>query len=218
MDNEEEEKSDKLFGTIMAFLSSVIAALANIIIRKLKNVPAPVVVTWFSISSFLFSSVGILLAKLCLTETVTIRVIDFEAEFAFLMANSMCGVFAQLFITLSLKVEEASTISLARSVDILLSFIFQALFLENEPIYWTSICGALIIAVGVTLSALNKLREKRNQPNTGQSTPATLESSLSSLPDQNQDSDKERPAEDATETVKSSQLLAVPIAKKQSHK
>lgn len=215
-DSEMEEESGKLIGTTMAFLSSVITALANIIMRKLKNVPAPVVVTWFSISSFLFSLVGILLAKLFLTETVTIRVIDFESEFLFLVANSVCGVFAQLFITLSLKVEEASTISLARSVDILLSFVFQALFLQHEPIFWTSICGALIIAVGVTLSALNKLREKRKQ--TGQSSNATSASSLSSNSnkdlekDLEKDFDKERPVEDASDTVKSNQFLTVPRA------
>lgn len=64
-----------------------------------------------------------------------------------------------------MKVEEAGTISLARSVDILLSFIVQALLLKNEPILWTSLVGACIIAIGVTLSALNKIREKRKQDN-----------------------------------------------------
>lgn len=181
MDDEEAETS-KLIGTVMALLSSVITALANIIMRKLKNVPAPVVVTWFSISSFLFSMVGIIGAKLFLPQetTITIRVIDFESEFFFLVLNSLCGVFAQFFITLSLKVEEASTISLARSVDILLSFVFQALFLKHEPIYWTSIVGALIIAVGVTGSALNKLREKRRQENNEESTKITSDSPTTS--------------------------------------
>ena len=213
MDADEEWESAKLVGTVMAFLSSVITALANIIMRKLKQVPAPVVVTWFSISSFLFSLVGILLAKLFCTETVTIRVIDFESEFLFLVANALCGVFAQLFITLSLKVEEASTISLARSVDILLSFVFQALFLKHEPIYWTSICGALIIAVGVTLSALNKLREKRSQANTGQCAAGGPDSFLSSDP--NNDLEKERKVEDASETMKNGQFLTVVTTKKQ---
>lgn len=105
--------------------------------------------------------------KLILPEehTVTIRTVDFETEFVILVINATCGVFAQLFITLALKVEEAGTISLARSVDIVLSFIVQATLLKHEQIYWTSIIGAFIIGLGVTLSALNKLREKRNQKN-----------------------------------------------------
>lgn len=212
MDDAEQETS-KLSGTLMALLSSVITALANIIMRKLKDVPAPVVVTWFSISSFLFSLVGIILAKLFLqnADTITIRVIDFESEFFFLVLNSLCGVFAQFFITLSLKVEEASTISLARSVDILLSFAFQALFLKHEPIYWTSIVGALIIGVGVTGSALNKLREKRSQANSADSTTVTSDSP--SLSPSLSDPAKERPIEDAPEeTVKSGQNLTVSTA------
>ena len=107
------------------------------------------------------------IAKLFIPEehTVTIRTVEFETEFVILILNATCGVFAQLLITLALKVEEAGTISLARSVDILLSFIVQATLLKNEQIYWTSILGAFIIGLGVTLSALNKLREKRNRNN-----------------------------------------------------
>ena len=155
-----------MIGTLFAFLSSIIYALGNIIMRKLKNTPAAVTITWFSICSFIFALLGIVIAKIFLPEenTQTIRVINFEYEFLILILNSVCGVFAQLFITIALKVEEAGTISLARSVDILFAFIFQSVFL-SEPIYGTSLCGAAIISVGVTLSSLNKIREKRNQTN-----------------------------------------------------
>lgn len=80
-----------------------------------------------------------------------------------IVLNAICGVFAQLCITLALQVEEAGTISLARSVDIVVSFIFQAILLKHEPIYWTSIVGALVIGLGVTLSAWFKIKEKKGQ-------------------------------------------------------
>lgn len=203
----EEDESDKIIGTTLAFLSSVIAALANIVMRKLKNVPAPVVVTWFSICSFLFALIGIILAKIILPEehTITIRVIDFEYEFLILLLNSACGIFAQLFITLALKVEEAGTISLARSVDIVLSFIFQAVFLKNEPIYWTSIFGAIIIGVAVTLSALRIFMMKRKVNKTNKDT----EVCEKNKPSSSKFSMDNQAFDSSDETIKSGQYLTV---------
>lgn len=50
--------------------------------------------------------------------------------------------------------------SLARTFDIVMAFIYQAAFLD-EPVVWTSILGAMIVCIGVSLSCLKKLYEVR---------------------------------------------------------
>lgn len=179
----EISETSKLIGTLMALLSAISMALANIIMRKMKKVPTPVVVTWLSLCTFFFALLGVIGAKLLLPHetTTTIRVINFGSEFLWLALNALCGLFAHLFLTLSLKVEEASTVALVRCVDILFSFVFQALFLKNEQIYWTSIVGAVIITAGVIGSALNKLREKRIQANKENSTKSISPSLLAKV-------------------------------------
>lgn len=52
---------------------------------------------------------------------------------------------------------------MCRSFDIVLSFIFQALFLKNEHIVWTSIVGACLVGLAILISAANKMIEKRKQ-------------------------------------------------------
>ena len=50
---------------------------------------------------------------------------------------------------MSLKLEEASLVSLVRTIDIVLAFILQALFLKDEIIDWMSVVGAVIVVIAV---------------------------------------------------------------------
>lgn len=57
----------------------------------------------------------------------------------------------------SLKLEEASFVSLVRTVDIVLAFILQALFLKDEVIDWMSILGAVIVVIAVVTTVVRRM-------------------------------------------------------------
>ncbi|ODM98051.1 Solute carrier family 35 member G1 [Orchesella cincta] len=63
-----------------------------------------------------------------------------------------CG---QLTMTLALQIEEAGVVSLVRTCDVLFSFVFQVMFLQQEANIF-SYLGALIVTTGVALTALRK--------------------------------------------------------------
>ena len=67
----------------------------------------------------------------------------------------MCGVLGQLFLTIALKIEEAGLVSLARTIDIVMAFVFQVAFLE-EVVHWTSGLGAAIVCFGVIAATIRK--------------------------------------------------------------
>ena len=71
----------------------------------------------------------------------------------YLVANGICGVLGQFCLTVALKVEEAGLVSLARTVDIVMAFVFQIIGLPEEEVDWTSILGAVIVCTAVSLSA-----------------------------------------------------------------
>jgi hypothetical protein len=66
----------------------------------------------------------------------------------------------QALFTMALQVEEAGIISLVRSVDVVNGFLAQWLFL-NETVHVLSIYGSVVVVVGLTLAAWNKLRVRR---------------------------------------------------------
>jgi drug/metabolite transporter (DMT)-like permease len=69
--------------------------------------------------------------------------------------NGVCGILNQAALVLSLKFEEAGLVSLLRTFDIVIAFVYQAAFL-NQPIYWTSILGSIIVTSGCVGVALKK--------------------------------------------------------------
>ena len=161
----------RMEGTIVAFISSLCAALTFVMMRRLQKTPAAVVISWFSVVSIVM---GIFVL------TIICNFFEEEAgmlaegvgvpaswqEILWVIANGLCGVFGQLCLTISLKIEEAGLVSLARTIDIVMAFLFQVAFLHNEVIHWTSIVGAVIVCIGVCVSALRRwLRGKPGKCN-----------------------------------------------------
>ena len=63
--------------------------------------------------------------------------------------------FCQLMLTVALQIEEAGLVSLARTFDIVLAFIYETTLL-SVAVSWTSILGAVIVITGVCIIALRK--------------------------------------------------------------
>lgn len=77
-------------------------------------------------------------------------------DYAIIMAISVLGLLGQFFFTLALKIEQAGIISLTRTIDIVMAFVLQAIFL-NETTDWTSILGAILVCLCVVAVGVKKL-------------------------------------------------------------
>jgi hypothetical protein len=60
----------------------------------------------------------------------------------------------------SLKIENAGPVSLARTMDIVMAFVYQVVVL-NTQVQITSLIGAIIICFGVILLALHKWYQQK---------------------------------------------------------
>lgn len=163
---DEEEGTLRIEGTIVAVIASLFTAMNFIVIRKLPKTPAAVIINAFSVIAITF---GIL------TLVITRNLVPGKGgllgemvyapsslhEIGCLVGNGVCGVLGQFCLTVALKVEEAGLVSLARTIDIVLAFVFQVIWLPEEVVEWTSVLGAVIVSSAVCLTAFKKWMSQR---------------------------------------------------------
>lgn len=62
---------------------------------------------------------------------------------------------------MSLKLEEAGLVSLVRTFDIVMAFIYQTSFFPDQKVMVTSIIGAVIVCLSVVISFFKKLYDSK---------------------------------------------------------
>ena len=131
-------------------------AYTFIAMRRLQKTPVAIVVNYFSFFCVIFGVIVIAIMNYGFDYHKDKPWLPLTAkDYGWLAANGICGVGGQLFLVLSLKLEEAGLVSLARTFDIVMAFIYQVAFL-HEAVYVTSIVGAIIVCSGVIACALKK--------------------------------------------------------------
>lgn len=143
----EIKKSNYFLGPLAALASAIFTSSAMILIRVLKDLHHSVVICNFGIFACVFT-LGLLLttSKFCLPSCPNRYLVLLLGTFSFM---------GQILLTISLKIEEAGVISIARSSTIVFSFIWQILFFNQIPCF-TSIFGAVLIIGSVGLNAMKK--------------------------------------------------------------
>ncbi|RWS25258.1 solute carrier family 35 member G1-like protein [Leptotrombidium deliense] len=145
------QEKNRLIGTALATGCCIFSALVFICIRKLQKTPSPLVIFYYSLTAVLCGSIMVLIFG-----KITIPT-DYKT-YLFILLMGFCGTFGQLFMTLAFKLEEAGPVSLARSLSMVIAFIYQITIL-NEKIMYTSIAGAGIVFVAIVIVALRKWYE-----------------------------------------------------------
>lgn len=143
----EKEKSNYFWGPLAAIASAVFTANAMILIRVLRDLHHSVVICNFGIFACVFTF-------LVLQTTSGFCLPPCENRFL-ILALGVFSFFGQILLTLSLKLEEAGVISIARSTTIVFAFIWQMIFFNQIPCFY-SVFGALLIIGSVALNALKK--------------------------------------------------------------
>ena len=72
-----------------------------------------------------------------------------------LMLIAVLGIAGQTFLTKALQIEKAGPVSLMRTVDVVLAFIFQFIFFNRAPTLW-SLGGALCVVASTSGIAVKK--------------------------------------------------------------
>jgi len=135
-------------GSIFASVGCLCAASVFILIRKLAKTPYYVVIFWFSLISVILGFSACYFLNVLTAPESTL-------EYIYLVAIGVCGTFGQLFMTISLKIEDAGPVSLGRSIDVVITYIYQVTLLK-EPTSWLSLVGAVIILSAVFVTAIWK--------------------------------------------------------------
>ncbi|XP_027193842.1 solute carrier family 35 member G1-like [Dermatophagoides pteronyssinus] len=138
----------RLEGIILSVIASMTAAFSMIALRKLKTTPVAVVVMWYSFTLVICGSTYLTIANKWIIPNTT-------QIWSLLIAIGFCGILDQYCITLAFQYEKAGPISVVRTFNIVLSFFWEVMLL-NEDIEWTSILGACLICSCVIVLALVK--------------------------------------------------------------
>lgn len=156
MDNDFKPE-DRVIGTIMSLGAALTMSFSYVMIRKAKKTPAVTVVTIFS---FFGLTLGALVFTILKFSKVEVHIPKGTRDFGLLVANGICGVVGQSLMVLSLQIEEAGLVSLMRTIDIVLAFVYQISFLGQKPTL-LSIGGAIIIFGTCVACALKKYFDAR---------------------------------------------------------
>ncbi|KAF6111476.1 solute carrier family 35 member G1 [Phyllostomus discolor] len=141
--------SDHLKGTFAAAGHAMFAALSIVILRKMGKSVDYFLSIWYYI---IFG----------LVETIVVLFILGEwslpycgLDRLFLILIGLFGLGGQVFLTKAVQIEKAGLVALMRTMDVVFAFIFQIIFLNDVPTWWT-VGGALCVVASSAGVALRK--------------------------------------------------------------
>lgn len=150
-DSDSEKYSDKtydIWGPVAAISSTLFGANVYILLRALKNLHFSVIMTNFGAIALVYTlivcgSIGAVCWPSCGRDRWLVVILGI---FSFL---------GQILLTLSLQVEQAGPVAIARCADIVFAFIWQIMFFGEAPNAY-SLFGALMVVSSVILTAMKK--------------------------------------------------------------
>lgn len=133
VNNKEIEKSKstsnepfrQLEGSLLALASSICLSISLVALRLCKQTPAEVTILWLSIISIVIGSLSLVILQ-------EWRLPNNRLDVAYIFLNGLCGSIGQWFITSALKIEQSGVISLARTFDIEVAFLYSAFILHEN--------------------------------------------------------------------------------------
>ncbi|KAM6951787.1 solute carrier family 35 member G1 [Aplochiton taeniatus] len=145
----ESDYARHLKGTAAAFAGALGAACTFVLLRKMgKSVHYYLSVWYYAVIGFLQC-----LVVLAATGQWTLPPCGYDRWIMMLIA--VLGIAGQTFLTKALQIEKAGAVSLMRTVDVLLAFVFQFLFFGHAPTWW-SLGGALCVVVSTSGVVIQK--------------------------------------------------------------
>lgn len=137
-----------LWGPVAALSSTLFGANAYVLLRALKGLHFSVIMTNFGAFGLIYTAiVSWTIGSLCLPPCGTDRLL--------VVALALFSFLGQILLTLSLQMEQAGPVAIARSADIVFAFFWQVIFFHEVPNFY-SLLGALLVISCVILTGLRK--------------------------------------------------------------
>lgn len=152
--SEEEYSYYHLLGACFAFISCLSQASVAIVLRKLQKTSAPLVTFYFAVFNIIGSAGALMLLG-------DYRWPNCGSDGVLICFSGMVYALGQIFYTIASKIEKAGILAIVRSMDIVLTFILQMVFLGVYP-PWNSYLGGGIIFLCVLLIAFQKCKKDIN--------------------------------------------------------
>lgn len=145
-----ESYSDHLKGTFASVGHAVLAALTLVILRKMGKSVDYILSIWYYVILGLLECVIVLfiLGEWSLPYCGLDRL--------FLILIGLFGLGGQVFLTKAIQIEKAGLVAIMKTMDVVFAFIFQIIFLNDIPTWWT-VGGALCVVASSTGAAARKL-------------------------------------------------------------
>ncbi|XP_047682326.1 solute carrier family 35 member G1 isoform X1 [Prionailurus viverrinus] len=145
----DESYSVHLKGTFAAVAHAVFAAVTMVIIRKMGKSVDYFLSIWYYVVLGLLESVIVLfiIGEWSLPYCGLDRL--------FLILIGLFGLGGQVFLTKALQIEKAGPVAIMRTMDVVFAFIFQIIFFNDMPTWWT-VGGALCVVASSTGAAIRK--------------------------------------------------------------
>lgn len=145
---EKGEKFD-IWGPVAALASTLFGANAYVLLRALKGLHFSVIMTNFGGFALVYTLLVsyFIFGQLCLPSCGHDRLL--------VLALAVFSFMGQILLTLSLQMEQAGPVALARSSDIVFAFIWQIIFFNETPNSY-SIIGAGLVIFSVLLTVMRK--------------------------------------------------------------
>ncbi|XP_061399578.1 solute carrier family 35 member G1 [Musca vetustissima] len=143
-----EGKHYDIWGPVAAISSTLFGANVYILLRALKGLHFSVIMTNFGAFALVYTlivcgSIGAICWPACGRDRWLVVVLGI---FSFL---------GQILLTVSLQLEQAGPVAIARCADIVFAFIWQMMFFGETPTGY-SLLGAFLVVSSVILTALKK--------------------------------------------------------------
>ncbi|XP_060884007.1 solute carrier family 35 member G1 [Labrus mixtus] len=141
--------SNHLKGTIAAFAGAIGAAFTFVVLRKIGKSVHYYLSVWY------YAVIGFIECVITVTILGEWKIPFCGRDRWILVLIAVLGIAGQIFLTKALQIEKAAPVALMRTFDVVLSFIFQFIFFNRAPTWW-SLGGALCVVASTSGVALRK--------------------------------------------------------------
>lgn len=139
---------NSLKGAFAAFVSTIFGANAYVLLRVLKGLHFSVIMTNFGAFAIVQTlAYTVVFGVLCMPNCGTERFL--------VVCLALFSYLGQILLTMSLQMEQAGPVAIARSADIVFAFLWQVMFFNEIPSKF-SILGAILVLSSVMLVGVRK--------------------------------------------------------------
>ncbi|XP_004450088.1 solute carrier family 35 member G1 [Dasypus novemcinctus] len=144
-----ESYPHRLKGTFAAIGHAICASLTLVVLRKMGKSVDYFLTIWY------YVIVGLIESVIVLTALGGWSLPNCGLDRLFLILIGLFGLGGQVFLTKALRIEKAGPVAIMKTVDVVFAFIFQILFFDDIPTWWT-VGGALCVVASSTGAAIRK--------------------------------------------------------------